>query len=121
MIKDGHVKELRRLLGLGRTLAASARITEMSEKTARKYRDDERLPSERKASRDYRTRVDPFEEVWDKVQQRLEVEPELKAKTLFDWLQDNYVGRFPVGDNWKSLAEPRLDKYGAQCLRLSDN
>ncbi len=55
------------------------------------------------------------------MQQRLEAEPELKAKTLFDWLQDNYVGRFPVGDNWKSPAEPRLDKYGAQCLRLSDN
>ena len=109
MIKDGHVKELRRLLGLGRTLAASARITEMSEKTARKYRDDERLPSERKASRDYRTRVDPFEEVWDKVQQRLEVEPKLKAKTLFDWLQDNYVGRFP--DSTRRTFERRVAQW----------
>jgi len=42
-------------------LAASARMTEMSEKTARKYRDDERLPSERKTVRDDRTRIDPFE------------------------------------------------------------
>ena len=109
MIKDGRVKELRRLLGLGRTLTASARMTEMSEKTARKYRDDERLPSERKASRDYRTRVDPFEEVWDKVQQRLEVEPKLKAKTLFDWLQDNYVGRFP--DSTRRTFERRVAQW----------
>ena len=109
MIKDGHVKELRRLLGLGRTLAASARMTEMSEKTARKYRDDERLPSERKATRDYRTRVDPFEEVWGEVQQRLEAEPKLKAKTLFDWLQENYVGRFP--DSTRRTFERRVAQW----------
>ena len=109
MVKDGHVKELRRLLVLGRTLAASARMTEMSEKTARKYRDDERLPSERKATRDYRTRIDPFEEVWGEVQQRLEVEPKLKAKTLFDWLQQNYVGRF--SDSTRRTFERRVAKW----------
>ena len=38
MVTDGRFKELRRLLNLSRTLAASARMTEMSEKTARKYR-----------------------------------------------------------------------------------
>ena len=32
MIKDGQVKELRRMLNLGKTLAASARMTEMTEK-----------------------------------------------------------------------------------------
>ena len=53
MIKDGQVKELRRLLGLGRTLIFSARMTEMTNKTARNYRDDERLPSQRKKARDY--------------------------------------------------------------------
>jgi len=109
MVKDGHVKELRRLLGLGRSLAASARMTLMSEKTARKYRDDERLPSERKTARDYRTRVDPFEEVWDEVQQRLEAEPKLKAKTLFDWLQQDYVGRF--SDSTRRTFERRVAKW----------
>ena len=53
MIKDGPVKELRRLLRLGRSLAVSARMSEMTEKTARKYRDDGRLPSERKTARNY--------------------------------------------------------------------
>ena len=82
MIKDGQVKELRRMLNLGRTLAASARMTEMTEKTARNYRDDQRLPSQRKRHRDYRTRLDPFVDVWAKVQRKLEDEPALKAKTL---------------------------------------
>ena len=109
MVKDGHVKELRRLLGLGRTLAASARMTEMSEKTARKYRDDERLPFERKATRDYRTRIDPFEEVWGEVQERLEAEPRLKAKTLFDWLQQKHVGRF--SDSTRRTFERRVAKW----------
>ena len=109
MVKDGHVKELWRLLGLGRTLAASARMAEMSEKTARHYRDDKRLPSERKTARDYRTRVDPFEEVWDEVQQRLEAEPKLKAKTLFDWLQQDYVGRF--SDSTRRTFERRVAKW----------
>ena len=46
MVTDGRVKELRRQFGMGRTLADSARMAEMSEKTARTYRDDEGLPSQ---------------------------------------------------------------------------
>ena len=66
----------------------------MDEKTARSYRDDDRLPSQRNAKRDYRTRVDPFAEVWPEVQQRLETEPKLQAVTLFSWLQDRFPGQF---------------------------
>ena len=58
MVTDGRVKELRRLLGMGRTLADSARMAEMSEKSARKYRDDDGLPAQKKAARTYRTRPD---------------------------------------------------------------
>jgi hypothetical protein len=94
MVTDGQVKELRRLLASGKSLAASARMTEMDEKTARQYRDDDRLPSQRKKPRNYRTRVDPFAEVWSEVQSRLEAEPRLQAKTLFEWLQDRYPGRY---------------------------
>jgi len=109
MIKDGHVKELRRLLNLGKSLAASARMTEMTEKTARKYRDDERLPSQRKTARNYRTRIDPFEEVWAEVQQKLEAEPALKAITLFDWLQQTDPGRFP--DSMRRTFERRVAQW----------
>lgn len=135
MVTDGLVKELRRLLGLGRTLADSARMAEMSEKTARKYRDDDGLPSQRKTTRTYRTRTDPFEEVWGEVQERLETEPKLKAKTLFEWLQMTHEGRFSDSTRrtferrvarWRSLYGPGRTVFfsqehhpGRQCRFLS--
>jgi hypothetical protein len=115
MITDGRVKELRRMLVQGKPLAASARMTLMDEKTARSYRDDDRLPSQRKRPRDYRTRTDPFADVWSEVQQRLEAEPKLKAQTLFAWLQQTQPGEFPDSTrrtferrvaNWRSLHGP---------------
>ena len=109
MVTDGRVKELRRLLGMGRTLADSARMAEMSEKTARKFRDEDGLPSQKKTARTYRTRNDPFEAVWDDVQQRLEVEPRLKAKTLFEWLQQSQPGQFP--DSTRRTFERRVNKW----------
>ena len=94
MVTDGQVRKLWRLLDGGGSLAASARRTGMDEKTARSYRDDERLPSHRNTKREYRTRVDPFADVWPEVQQRLKAEPKLQAVTLFSWLQDRYPGQF---------------------------
>lgn len=95
MVTDGQVKELRRLLASGKSLTTSSRMTEMDEKTARDYRDDHRLPSQRKKPRSYRTRIDPFVDVWSEVKARLEAEPRLQAKTLFQWLQDCYPGLYP--------------------------
>ena len=109
MVTDGRVKELRRLLGMGRTLIDSARMAEMSEKTAQKYRDDDGLPSQNKTARTYRTRTDPFEEVWGEVQERLETEPRLKARTLFEWLQMTHEGRFP--DSTRRTFERRVNRW----------
>jgi hypothetical protein len=109
MVTDGRVKELRRLLGMGRTLADSARMAEMSEKTARTYRDDEGLPSQQKTGRSYRTRPDPFEGVRDEVQERLETEPKLKAKTLFEWVQKTHADEFP--DSTRRTFERRVNKW----------
>jgi hypothetical protein len=111
MISDGQVKELRRLLLDGKSLALSARMTEMSGKTARDYRDDDRLPSQRKTPRDYRTRPDPFVEVWPEVQQRLQDQPRLKAHTLFSWLQQTRPGEFP--DATRRTFERRVSKWQA--------
>ena len=44
-----------------------------------------------------RTREDPFGEVWDAVQQQVQESPGLEAKTLFEWLQREYPGRFSDG------------------------
>jgi len=83
----------------------------MSDKTARDYRDDDRLPSQRKTQRDYRTRCDPFAEVWPEIQQRLEDEPRLKAHTLFGWLQQAHPGKFP--DSTRRTFERRVSKWQA--------
>ena len=69
----------------------------MDPKTARRYLGLERLPSELKKERHWRTREDPFSEVWDAVQQQIEESPGLEAKTLFEWLQREYPGRFSDG------------------------
>jgi hypothetical protein len=81
-------------------------MASMDEKTARRYRDDDRLPSQRKKPRNYRTRRDPFAGVWSEVESRLEAEPQLMAKTLFEWLQDRYPGRYP--DSTRRTFERRV-------------
>ncbi len=43
----------------------------------------------------WRTRKDPFEEVWEQVEGWLQVSPERTAKSLFEQLQREYPGRFP--------------------------
>jgi hypothetical protein len=106
MPTDGQVLELRRWLAAGKSLAASARMASMDKKTARSYRDDERLPSQRKSARNYRTRTDPFADVWIDVQRLLEAEPRLQAKTIFEDLQRSHPGRFP--DSTRRTLERRV-------------
>ena len=67
MVKDRQVKLLWQVLSLGKTLAQSANKANMDEKTARKYRRLGRLPSEVAPEREWRTREDPFVEVWPEV------------------------------------------------------
>ena len=123
MTTDGQVLELRRLMAIGKSLADSARMAVMTPKTARSYRDDDRLPSERRLPRDYRTRIDPFAEVWDDVQKLLEAEPRLRAKTLFDDLQRKFPGQFPNSTRrtferrvttWRSLHGPNKTVFFPQ-------
>lgn len=85
----------------------------MDEKTARKYRDWEGLPSEMVKPRTWRTREDPFEAVWPEVLARLEAEPKLRPFTLFGWLQERYPGRFP--DSQRRTLERRVRAWRAAC------
>ncbi len=97
MVADRQVVRLMNCLREGRKLAEAADRAGMSEKTARKYRDLGRLPSEVAAEHVWRTRADPFEEVWDRVKPYLEKFSGLQAKTLFEWLQGQFPGRFADG------------------------
>ena len=69
----------------------------MDPKTARRYLDAGKLPSEMKQERDWRTREDPFTGVWEEIAQQLEDAPGLEAKTVFEALQRDHPGRFDDG------------------------
>jgi len=97
MVTDAQVRMLMRSLKTGKTLAAGAAKASMDEKTARKYRDLGRLPSEVKKPHTWRTRPDPFAEVWDEVREKLDANAGLEAKTLFADLQRRWPGRYADG------------------------
>jgi hypothetical protein len=69
----------------------------MDRKTARKYVKAAKLPSEMASPRTWRTRSDPFAEVWDGIATKLEQEPGLEAKTLFEVLCEEQPGRYEPG------------------------
>ena len=95
MIKDAQVRKLRQFLGEGHPLYRAALKVGMDAKSARKYRHADRLPSESLAPRTWRTREDPFQDVWPQLRDLLELNPGLQAKTLFENLQRRFPGRFP--------------------------
>jgi len=94
MITDRQVKKLWKRLARRVPLAKAAACCDMDEKTARKYRDAGQLPSALAEPHTWRTREDPFGEVWPEVHAQLEEHPGLQAKTLFEWLQRKYRNRF---------------------------
>lgn len=97
MVTDQQVKRLFRLMNQEDTFRLAALKAGMDEKTARKYRELGKLPSELKKPRTWRTRKDPFEDVWPEVKSRLELNPGLQATTLFQYLQRKYPGTFQDG------------------------
>jgi hypothetical protein len=97
MVTDEQVRRLRKLSNTEKNQEIAAAKAGMDPTTARRYLGLERLPSELKKERPWRTRGDPFSEVWDDVQKQIEESPGLEAKTLFEWLQREHPGRFSDG------------------------
>ena len=95
----------------------------MDPKTARKYLAANRLPSELAGERYWRTREDPFNEVWDEVQRQMQESPGLEAKTVFEWLQREHPGRYADGQIrtlqrriklWRATEGPAQEIYFGQ-------
>lgn len=97
MVTDEQVRRLRKLSKTEKDQEVAAAKAGMAPNTAREYRRDPRLPSERKEDRSWRTRQDAFTEVWESVRERVARNPGLEAKTLFEALQRQYPGRFADG------------------------
>lgn len=101
----------------------------MDEKTARKYLRSGKLPSDLKQEHTWRTRKDPFEDVWEGMKSMLEINPGLEAKTLFEDLQRRNPGRFVDGQlrslqrrikNWRAVEGPPKEIFFNQIHRPGD-
>jgi hypothetical protein len=123
MVTDRLFRRLRKLIQTEDTLAQAADKAGVDEKTARKYRDSAPLPSQRRVPHTWRTREDPFLDVWPELVELLRLNPGLQAKTLFDDLQRRYPGRFPDVQlrclqrrikQWRALEGPPREVFFAQ-------
>ncbi|MEJ2239160.1 MAG: IS21 family transposase [Gemmatimonadales bacterium] len=123
MTTDQQVRLLMSLLKEGKRLATAAAKAGMSEPTARKYRNLKKLPSELRSPRTWRTREDPFAEVWPEIERMLQIDGGLEAKTVFDELERRYPGRFKPGQlrtlqrrfhRWRALHGPAKEVFFPQ-------
>jgi len=61
------------------------------------------IPSQLGVEYAWRTRSNPFENVWEEVRAKLVGNPGFEAKTLFEDLQRRYPGQFLEGGQIRSL------------------
>ena len=115
MITDVRASQMFLLLHEAKSVAGIARRLKMSEKTVRKYRDADRLPSQiERPQRSYRTRQDPLVEFWDEVEALLQGDPQLKPYAILDWLQQKYnapAGEVCVSDSIRRTLERRVQSW----------
>ena len=95
----------------------------MDIKTARKYLASGKLPGEEHPERIWHTRPDPFERVWKEIQEQIDVQSGLEAKTIFEALQRKYPGEFADGQlrtlqrhlkRWRATEGPGREVFFAQ-------
>lgn len=120
MITTHQIKRL--VLEHNRTgnMSKSALKAGLSRKTARKYLNlSDPFDPERKV-RTWRTRADPFAEIWAEVQEMLRQAPGLEAGSLFEYLQGRYPDRFLEGQlrtfqrqvkQWRQLHGPEREVF----------
>jgi len=97
MVTDQQVRRLFKLVQTENNFGIAAMKAAMDEKTARKYRRLGKLPSELEQPHTWRTRKDPFEDVWHEIKSMLEINAGLEAKSIFEHLQRRSPGQFADG------------------------
>jgi len=125
MVTDQQVRRLRQKIMERKKQAAAAAAAGMSVRTARSWQRGP-LPSEKGRDRYWRTRPDPFAEVWAE-----EIEPLLqrdldgvmRATTILEWLEERYPGRFNQGQirslqrrlrDWRAIHGPDREVFFPQ-------
>lgn len=125
MVTDQQVHRLRQKLMEGKTQQAAAAAAGMSVRTARTWQRGP-VPSEKKRRRNWRTRPDPFAEVWaEEIEPLLrgDVDGALEATTLLEWLEERHPGRFSHSQlrtlqrrlrDWRALYGPEQEVFFPQ-------
>jgi transposase len=116
-----------KLVNQEKLLKTAAAKAGMGEKTARKYRKSGKLPSQCKVVHDWRTRQDPLDpEDWRWVEEVLENNDGIEAKTLFEFLQREYPGKYQDGQLrtfqrrvklWRALEGPGNEVFFPQIYK----
>jgi hypothetical protein len=124
MVSDRQVRRVQELGQTEKTKALAADKAGMDVKTARKYVRLGKMPSEVQAAHTWRTRKDPFHEVWEEMRTKLAAsEGMLEAKTLFEHLQRERPGSFSDGQlrtlqrrikRWRALEGPAQEVFFPQ-------
>ncbi|MCK6565108.1 MAG: IS21 family transposase, partial [Dehalococcoidia bacterium] len=94
---DQQVRRLMEAMSRHGKVGRAAMVSAMDRKTARKYIEAGRLPSELEKPRTWRTRADPFEAEWPALVARLTAAPTLEAKTLFEELLAEHPDAYHPG------------------------
>jgi hypothetical protein len=125
MVTDAQVRLLRQKRMEGKTQEAAAAAAGLSVRTARTW-ERGALPSQRRQERTWRTRLDPFEEVWEADVVRLlerDVRGALEATTILELLEGQYPGRFSLSQlrtlqrrlrDWRAVHGPEREVYFEQ-------
>jgi hypothetical protein len=125
MVTDAQVKRLRKKLMEAKTLEAASLAAAMSVRSARTWKTGA-LPSRRKQAREWRTRPDPFADVWESdVVPLLEADENgvLEAKTVIDVLAEKHAGKYGEPQTrtlqrrmreWRALQGPPKEIYFEQ-------
>jgi hypothetical protein len=127
MVKDSQVRVLMKLINQEKMLKTAAAKAGMSEKTGRKYRQLGKLPSQCKMLHSWRTRPDPFDQNdWRWVEEVLENNDGIEAKTLFEVLQREHPGKYQDGQlrtfqrkvkQWRALKGPGNEVFFPQIYK----
>lgn len=115
MISKTQYRRLNKMINEGNTLKDASAKAGIDPKTARKYLNEENPFQSTKHA--WKTRKDPFDEVWEEISDMLSLQPRLEAKTIFSYLLDKYPETFQEGQlrtlqrkvkKWKGLeGEPK--------------
>ena len=122
-VTDAQVRKLMEEFTKCHRVGMASMKAGMDRKTGRKFIRSGKLPSDGLSERAYRTRQDPFAEDWPQLEGMLMAAPELEAKALLEWLQEQRPQQYQPGQvrtlqrrikHWRATEGPDKVVFFAQ-------